>query len=229
MRRIVWTSAFAVAMAYLESAVVVYLRKIYYPNGFQFPLVALDVPIALTEIFREAATVIMLIAIGALAGRSRYEKFAFFLLSFAIWDIFYYVFLWWLLAWPESLMTWDILFLIPVMWVGPVVTPVILSLTMIVLAGGIVKIEAQGKFRGIGPAEWTLLMAGSVVVIVSFTLDYTAFVVQKGGWSSLFSMETVARSIREQYIPIKFPWWIFWIGEGTIVAGVVKILNKKPI
>jgi hypothetical protein len=226
MRRVVWTSAFAVAMAYLESAVVVYLRKIYYPNGFRFPLVALDVSIAVTEIFREAATVVMLIAIGALVGRSRYEKFAFFLLSFAVWDIFYYVFLWLLLAWPESLMTWDILFLIPVMWVGPVVTPIILSLTMIVLAGGILKIEAAGTFRGIRPVEWALLIAGSVVVIVSFTVDYTTFVVQEGGWQSLFSMEAAARSIREQYIPIEFPWWIFVVGEGIIVAGIVKILKR---
>jgi hypothetical protein len=226
MRRVVWTSAFAVAMAYLESAVVVYLRKIYYPNGFRFPLVALDVSIAVTEIFREAATVVMLIAIGALVGRSRYEKFAFFLLSFAVWDIFYYVFLWLLLAWPESLMTWDILFLIPVMWVGPVVTPIILSLTMIVLAGGILKIEAAGTFRGIRPSEWALLIVGSVVVIVSFTVDYTTFVVQEGGWQSLFSMEAAARSIREQYIPIEFPWWIFVVGEGIIVAGIVKILKR---
>lgn len=226
MRRVVWTSAFAVAMAYLESAVVVYLRKIYYPNGFRFPLVALDVSIAVTEIFREAATVVMLIAIGALVGRSRYEKFAFFLLSFAVWDIFYYVFLWLLLAWPESLMTWDILFLIPVMWVGPVVTPIILSLTMIVLAGGILKIEAAGTFRGIRPDEWALLIVGSVVVIVSFTVDYTTFVVQEGGWQSLFSMEAAARSIREQYIPIEFPWWIFVVGEGIIVAGIVKILKR---
>jgi hypothetical protein len=226
MRRVVWTSAFAIAMAYLESAVVVYLRKIYYPNGFRFPLVALDVSIAVTEIFREAATVVMLIAIGALVGRSRYEKFAFFLLSFAVWDIFYYVFLWLLLAWPESLMTWDILFLIPVMWVGPVVTPIILSLTMIVLAGGILKIEAAGTFRGIRPSEWALLIVGSVVVIVSFTADYTTFVVQEGGWQSLFSMEDAARSIREQYIPIEFPWWIFVVGEGIIVAGIVKMLKK---
>lgn len=223
MTRVAWASIFAVAMAFLESAVVVYLRKIYYPNGFQFPLVALDVPIAVTEIFREAATVVMLVAIGILTGRSRYEKFAFFLLCFAIWDIFYYVFLWLLLGWPESLLTWDILFLIPVMWIGPVVAPVILSLTMIGLATVILKYEIEK----IHTLEWALLVVGSVVVMVSFTMDYTTVVVHEGGWSSLFSTDAVSTSIRERYIPRTFPWWFFWIGEGVVVVSVARILRRR--
>ncbi len=129
-----WISIFAVAMGYLESAVVVYLRKIYYPDGFKFPLQAIDKQTGLIEMFRELATLIMLAGAGILAGRTRTEKFGFFIFCFAVWDIFYYVFLKLLLNWPESLMTWDILFLIPVTWVGPVIGPVINSLTMIVLA-----------------------------------------------------------------------------------------------
>ena len=33
---------YAVAMGYLEAAVVVYLRAIYYPEGFSFPLKPMD-------------------------------------------------------------------------------------------------------------------------------------------------------------------------------------------
>jgi hypothetical protein len=65
---IIWVSLFSIAMGMLESAVVVYLRELYYPEGFAFPLKMMSSTLILTEILREAATLIMLIAIGVLAG-----------------------------------------------------------------------------------------------------------------------------------------------------------------
>src|SRR6218665_2831025 len=127
-----WVSAFAVAMGFLESAVVIYLRAIYYKTGFDFPLTPMDPALAKVELLREAATVIMLVGIGYLAGTTRLQRFAFFCLSFAIWDIFYYVFLYLFLGWPTSLFTWDILFLIPLPWIGPVWAPCLLALLMII-------------------------------------------------------------------------------------------------
>ncbi|MBL7138880.1 MAG: hypothetical protein ISS17_08905, partial [Bacteroidales bacterium] len=132
---------FAIAMGFLESAVVVYLRAIYYPEGFAFPLKIIEGPVATTEILREAATLIMLITVAILAARRWIIRFAWFIYIFAIWDIFYYIFLWLLLGWPESLLTWDILFLIPTTWVGPVLAPVINSLTMIALAGVMIRAD----------------------------------------------------------------------------------------
>ena len=110
IKNTIWVILFSIAMAYLESAVVVYLREIYYPEGFIFPLTPIDSTIAITEFWREVATLVMLLGIGILTGKSAPQRLAFFLLSFAIWDIFYYVFLYVLLGWPASLMTWDILF-----------------------------------------------------------------------------------------------------------------------
>src|SRR5579859_4688314 len=132
--RMIWLTLFSIAMGFLETAVVVYLRKIYYPHGFQFPLTPVDPDIGLVEFLREAATIIMLVGIGIIAGKNTSQKFAIFLYCFAVWDIFYYVFLKLLLGWPESLFTWDILFLIPVPWVGPVLAPSIVALTMIAFA-----------------------------------------------------------------------------------------------
>jgi len=131
---LIWITFFAIAMAFVESAVVVYLRELYYPEGFNFPLVLLPGRIALTEFLREIATLIMLLGIGFLAGRNFRQRFAWFIYSFAIWDIFYYVFLKLILDWPSSWLTWDILFLIPVIWTGPVLAPVLVSLTMIILS-----------------------------------------------------------------------------------------------
>src|SRR5665648_874707 len=88
--KLLWVTLFAVAMGMLESSVVIYLRELYYPDGFQFPLKATSYTIAVTEIFRELSTLIMLLGIGVLAGKNKHERFAWFIYSFAIWDIFYY-------------------------------------------------------------------------------------------------------------------------------------------
>ncbi len=134
---------FSVAMAALESAVVVYLRALYYPDGFTVALKMLDQQILLIEIAREAATLFMLLGVGWLAGNNFKDRFAYFLLSFAVWDIFYYVWLKVFIGWPSSMLEWDILFLIPFTWLGPVLAPVICSVTMILLAVVILRSNKQ--------------------------------------------------------------------------------------
>lgn len=133
---LVWLAAFAVAMAYVEAAVVAYLRLLYYPDGFSIEGAAslLCVPPAVLaiEIGREAATIVMLVAVAFLsAGRNWWVRLAHFLWTFALWDIFYYVWLYVLLRWPPGLTTTDVLFLIPRPWIAPVLVPVVISLLMI--------------------------------------------------------------------------------------------------
>ena len=139
VRRFVALFFFGVAFAYIESAVVVYLRAIFYPDGFNFPLVAFEKiagfrPYLITEIGREAATLVLLFTGSYMLGRNLRRRFAYFLTIFAVWDIFYYSWLKVLIDWPASIMDWDILFLIPVTWAGPVLAPIITSLTMLVIA-----------------------------------------------------------------------------------------------
>jgi hypothetical protein len=220
---------FAIAMGFMESAVVVYLRKIYYPDGFTFPLIAIDNSIALTEILREAVTLIMLVTIGMLAGRTKTEKFGFFIFCFAVWDIFYYVFLYFLLGWPQSLFTWDILFLIPVTWVGPVLGPIINSTTMIFLALVINYFTNLNKMNRINPVEWLLFACGSIVVIVSYTEDYVRYMMNMFSFVELFE---VAKSDQMQqyvtsYIPESFSWWIFVIGELVIIAAILIYFRRN--
>lgn len=211
-------------MGFLETAVVIYLRKLYYPSGFAFPLQPIENSVAIVEIWREAATIVMLAGIGVLAGKKPAERLAYFLLSFAIWDIMYYVFLYVFLAWPQTLLTWDILFLIPVPWVGPVITPVIISLTMILFALTVIHCSGKGRKTGIKPMESLLLAAGSLVVIISFTKDY---VTQKGdilfrnlrSGGSLFTDLTT-------YIPAQFDWWIFTLGEAIIVLSWIMYTRR---
>jgi hypothetical protein len=174
MWRKVWNAmAFAVAMAYVEATVVVFLRRLYYHErgGFGFPLVLIDTPTQLLEMGREACTIIMLATVGSAAGRTKVGKLAFFLLLFGIWDIFYYVWLRVFLAWPPSLLTWDVLFLIPVVWVGPVLAPVLVACTMIGMALILLHLEARGPVLPAGKLVWLAQGAAALMIIVSFTLD----------------------------------------------------------
>ena len=126
---------FGIAMAYLEGVVVVYLRKALgmldsesnKESVDKFPKRYLNI-----EMTREAATIIMLVAIAYLAGTTWPERGIFFLWTFAFWDLFYYVSLYILIKWPPSLKTIDILFLIPKPWIAPVWFPVCVSLVTII-------------------------------------------------------------------------------------------------
>jgi hypothetical protein len=117
-RRLLITGIFALFMGFLEATVVVYLRELYYPGGFEFPLQTFDVKLFAIELVREFSTLVMLVTVGMLAGKTPLQKFGFFLYLFGVWDIFYYVALKLFLNWPASFLTWDLLFLIPVTWVG---------------------------------------------------------------------------------------------------------------
>jgi len=110
---------YALAMAWVEAAVVHYLRTTiervqpYQPN----PLPAVF-NFGEIELVCEAATLIMLVLVGWLAGSGYRAKFGYSLLAFGVWDIGYYVYLHWMNGWPGSLKDWDILFLWPPTLVG---------------------------------------------------------------------------------------------------------------
>ncbi len=215
-----WLTVFSVAMGFLETAVVVYLRELYYPNGFQFPLAPIKPSVAVTELLREAATLVMLLTVGILSGRTGTQRFSFAVYSFAVWDIFYYVFLWLLLGWPESLFTWDILFLIPVPWVGPVLAPVLISLTMIALALLAVQLENQGFSVRFGTAEKGLWALGCLVVVASFTGEYLEYVEANGQRVWAASAENDLFSEAPEYIPQYFNWRLFGLGEVLLLMGM---------
>lgn len=225
LKQLSWLVIFSIAMAYLESAVVVYLREIYYPEGFSFPLVPINAEIFITEILREIATIIMLAGIGILTGNSSSQRFAFFLLTFAIWDIFYYVFLYALLGWPSSLLTWDILFLVPIPWVGPVITPIIVSLTMIILASSLIHFK-----KNLNLNQWLLSILGSMMVVISWVLDYWIFISNQfsnGTW--ILSSEQELFGSSDQYIPGSFNWYIFLIGILLLLTATAShyLKNRK--
>lgn len=229
MKTILHLTIFSIAMGLLEAVVVIYLRELYYPEGFHFPLKMMDPHIAVIEICREAATLIMLLMISFLATSKRIVRFALFLLSFAIWDIFYYVFLKLFIGWPESLFTWDILFLIPIAWVGPVIAPIINALTMMLLALLIIYYSDTKGIRMIPGISWILLILGSLITVFVYIQDYGNFMLQEFSLAELFSSARSDEVLRfaSTYIPQSFNWYLFLAGELAILSGIAFFISRK--
>lgn len=223
---------FSIAMGYLETSVVVYLRTMYYgSNQFPFPLPAIDTGIAVVEFWREIATLFMLAGAGIIAGKNSLQRFTYFLFCFAIWDIFYYIFLKLLIGWPLTLVDWDILFLVPVPWTGPVLAPCIVALTMIVFSLWIVYLEEKGMKVKVRRGQWMLLLAGCMVILYSFMHDYAMHVLSQpgSGFWTLWSADSLF-SEGKNYRPQEFSWSTFFTGELMLAAGIARMAhsNKLP-
>ena len=185
LKRLLIAIAFSVAFGYIEAAVVVYLRALFHPNGFTFPMEVFDATppgaqrpfgagrLMLTEVGREAATLVLILTGAWLFGNLRQERIAYFLIIFAVWDVFYYVWLKVLLDWPATLRDWDILFLIPVVWASPVLCPVLVSLAMFAFAVAILYRCAQGQPLLVTYTDWLGWSASLLTIVVSFCLGGT--------------------------------------------------------
>lgn len=208
---------FSVAMAALESAVVVYLRALYYPDGFSVAFKLIDESIVQVELLRELATLVMLATVGYIAGRNFVERMAYFLLSFAVWDIFYYGWLKVLIDWPASIMEWDILFLIPFTWLGPVLAPIVCSMTMILLA--VVLLQSQ---RPVSRFVWTCLVSGSMLILFTFMEDYGMLIIANGFADDypLLLQNPEFLVIASGFLPQSFNWIVFSLGELILLTGV---------
>jgi hypothetical protein len=212
-RRWIAVIVYALAMALVESAVVSYLRapfKVvdpYQPTPVEIPAWVIS-----TEVAREAATLVMLAMVGWLAGQSRRSRVGYFLITFGVWDILYYVFLVPLTGWPRSVMDWDILFLIPLPWWGPVLAPVCISALMVV--GGTLITQFEQKENTPWPDRWSwkMSLAGAVVALYVFMADairvagegYEAIQTVRPTW---FNWPLFVVALALMATPITDMWW----------------------
>lgn len=166
-------------MAYVEAMAVVYLRELLYPEGFSFPLKLIPLNLIAMELFRELASIVMLVVVAAIAGKKFWERFGYFIILFGTWDIFYYVWLKVTIDWPSSLFDWDILFLMPIPWIGPVIAPVLVALLMVITGLSIISLFARGyTFRPTALA-WVLSVFGTAALLFSFMRDTGATLYQQ--------------------------------------------------
>lgn len=203
-RKLLAVFLFSIAMAYLESAVVVYLRELYYPDGFTFPIKLIPEKIIFIELGREFATIIMLCSVAVISGKLFVERISYFLFAFGVWDIFYYLWLKVFINWPESLLTDDLLFLIPVPWISPVLAPALVSIIFISFSvPALNKIEAGNKVKS-DKISLAMILIGVVFILISFIWDY----------------EHRINSVS----PVEFLWTLFLIGLLFMSGGFTKII-----
>jgi len=214
---------FGISFGYVEAAVVVYLRAIYDPIRQQlhpdrkprdlFPLISPqqladagpeNARRLVIEIGREAATMLMLAGIALACGRTFYQSVAAFAVAFGVWDIVFYISLKLMIHWPESLATWDILFLIPLPWVGPVWAPVAVALTMIVC--GLISLRYGGLWLSM--RTWLGILAGALVLVLAFIWDF--------------------RNVAAGGMPNSFNWPLLLAGEAIgLAAFTAALLNRE--
>ena len=207
-RRTVAVVAFAVAMGYVEAAVVVDLRAaLGLAAAPTFPLQQAGPAehLALIEVGREFATLVMLGAIGCAISRRGWESLAWTAVAFGVWDIAYYGWLNVFIGWPASIFDVDLLFLIPVPWVGPVWAPVAVSLTLVTFGLLVARRYAIGPELVIRIRDVVAGLLGGAVVLLSFTFD--------------------ARNILDGGVPGWFPWPLFVVGLLIAAAGAIDVLR----
>lgn len=199
-----WLALFAIAMALVEATVVVHLRAIYHPGDARvlFPLVLMSHRDLGLELGREAATVVMLLALAWITERSAGRRFAIFVYLFGMWDLFYYVWLKLVIDWPRSWLEWDVLFLIPWPWFGPWITPATIALLFALWGGRVLLSGKEPLFTG---RALLLFLAGTAAALTAFLLP--GAVLLPGGETAF-----------DGYRPGAFPWGL-WSGGMLLMAG----------
>ena len=209
-------TVFAIAMAWVESAVVFYLRTMigridpYQTNPL--PVVA---NLGTVELVREAATLLMLLTVGILAGDTWRTRLGFSAVAFGIWDIFYYVFLKFICGWPRSPLDWDVLFLLPLPWWGPVLAPVLIATLMIVWGTLVNSGQSEAGPPAREKSAWILSLAGIAIALYVFMAD--SLEAMRGG-------ESAVRKV----LPEAFRWRLFGVGLVLMCAPIIHVVWHRP-
>jgi hypothetical protein len=221
---------FAVGMAWVESACVFYLRVMvdriqpYQENPL--PIRGILGPV---ELVREAATLVMLVTLGMIAGspgsaarpprpgavrdRTWRKRLGYTAIAFGVWDILYYVFLRLISDWPRSLFDWDILFLLPLPWWGPVLAPICIASLMVVWGTLATQFGDDSAARPVSPRAratwWSLGSAGVALALYVFMAD---------------SLRVVHQGVdaTRQVLPQPFNWPMFCVALTLMTAPVAQ-------
>ncbi len=201
---------FAAAMAWVEAAVVFYLRSMMHGlnhiNRTPLPVMGGFAPV---ELPRELATLIMLFAVGWIAGRTWRARLGYFAIAFGMWDIFYYIFLKIICGWPHSLLDWDILFLLPMPWWGPVLAPVLISLLLMLWGTLASQFPETSPATAFNRSIWALSILGSVLALYVFMANALA--------AAPNGLEAIRTAL-----PERFHWRLFSVALALMATPLIE-------
>ena len=201
------------AFGWIEASVVVYLREISVVGAslpatdfarLQVTLTSLPAHLVALEMAREASTILLLGASAWMAGPRPAERAGAFLLLFGVWDLTYYAVLELVSGWPESLRTWDVLFLIPIPWVAPVWAPMAVA-SIFVFAGThlLWTPEREREYRRV---DVGILAVAGLSILAAFMAE--------------------SRAAIDHRIPDRFPVWLFCAGVGLATGWFLRIERR---
>ena len=204
--------AFGIAFGYVEAAVVVDLRgALGVPVGHLFPLQQATGDagrLIAIEVGRELATLVMLATVGLLAGSRPWERLAWAAVAFGAWDIAYYGWLRVFIGWPPDLSAWDVLFLVPAPWVGPVWAPVAVSASLAVVGVAAANRLRRGEAIPIGRWQVGAGVAGGGLVVGSFLAGTPGAMTGR--------------------MPTDYPWPVFAVGMLLAGAAALAAFIRRP-
>jgi hypothetical protein len=215
-RRCLAVAIYATAMAYVESAAVLYLRTLYGgidPAGPRHARLDALPDFVWIEIGREAATLVMLSAVGYLSARSLAGRIGGFAVALGVWDIFYYVFLWFFAGWPTSVWAPDVLFLLPLPWWGPVVSPVLVAGVIVVAGAAVMARELGDGLPRPRQSDCLAVSIGAGLCLLAFMAN--ALLALPEGIEAAFSAGAGP-----------FPWPIYALGLVVGAAGLARGLTR---
>jgi hypothetical protein len=210
--RLAALAIYALAMACVESALVVYLRDLYYPANPRaiFPLALLDHRHLAIELLREFATLVMIGAVAWFAARDGVRRFAAFVYVFGLWDMFYYAWLKAFIDWPATWQEWDVLFLIPWPWLGPWLAPVVIALVFVPWGGWALGAARPPRFAR---REIALMGAGVGAMLAAFLAPAAPLVVR-------------GPEAMTGYVPGAFAWALFVPGWAAMTLALGLARNR---
>jgi hypothetical protein len=165
--------------------------------------------LAAIEVGREFATLVMLIGVGCLAGRRWVDRLAWTAVAFGVWDIGYYFWLWVFIGWPHSPVTWDVLFLIPVPWTGPVWAPIAISGFLIGFGLAAARQVGAGGMPRVSLVRGVAAVAGGLLVVGSFIANAPALIAGD--------------------LPGMFPWPVFVAGVAVAAWAAAASLRTGAL
>jgi len=210
-KKLSYLTLFAISFAFVIGVTVYYFRLHFYAPQFSFPINWKEGLPFYTLFGRQLASLMVIFLLAWLSGKNLKQKIAAFLYVFGVWDIFYYLSLYIICRWPNSFLTNDLLFVIPLPWTGPVLAPMVVSLVLISLGVTLFFLDKKSMQLNSPFILWVFEIVSGGFIVLSFLWNFQA--------------------VYQGEVPTPFPWFLFIsgliLGIGSFGYSVLRTYTSE--